>query len=73
MYVIWDHQEKKRLTLILDLFLLQEQELKQKLLDPPPVRISQRFSEIHFKREEVGHDSFAFCFLFAETKMHGKT
>uniref|UniRef100_A0A8C7YPI4 CECR2 histone acetyl-lysine reader n=1 Tax=Oryzias sinensis TaxID=183150 RepID=A0A8C7YPI4_9TELE len=32
----------------------KEQELKQKLLDPPAVRISQRFSEIHFKREEEG-------------------
>ncbi|RVE72284.1 hypothetical protein OJAV_G00060330 [Oryzias javanicus] len=30
----------------------KELEHKQKLLDPSPVRISQRFSEIHFKQEE---------------------
>uniref|UniRef100_A0A3B3CPU9 Bromo domain-containing protein n=2 Tax=Oryzias melastigma TaxID=30732 RepID=A0A3B3CPU9_ORYME len=30
----------------------KEQEQKQKLLDPSPVRISQRFSEIPFKQEE---------------------
>lgn len=36
----------------LNFFYLQEREQKQKLLDPTPVRISQRFSGKHINQEE---------------------
>lgn len=43
---------RSRAKLYLFLFFLQEREQKQKLLDPTPVRTSQRFSEKHINQKE---------------------
>lgn len=52
------HEEQNQTTCL----LFQEREQKQKLLDPNPVRVSQRFSQNHIKHEE--RVSVCLCYAF---------